>query len=205
MMNIFSLTPTNLTASFSVPSGLSSCGLPSTTASITSASRPSGMIFTPVIFGLPFSHTDIITKDVFGMKVRFSPFNVLSTKGTLFCDSVRTARIFPSVLSYLSTFKRAINLISFACAGRWFSTNRAMVFRGFIAPSLFQVTGFRTIGLIGPSILRMKIRPTNSARFCFGKFLHIPMISTIAKMSIEIEEKYCEIAVQRLAQEVLPL
>ena len=167
--------------------------------------RPSRVVFPTVVFGLPCSHTVVTAKRLFGMEVSRRPLNILTAPFTYFCNGIGSAWIRLSYFPFLPTFKRTVDLISFPGAYRGFTTDRAYRMLLFIAPSIFKVAGRGAKGLIVTAIMRMKISSALNALCCKAHVSHVFIISTIVRMSRKIEEKYCEIAVRRLQQEVLPL
>ena len=204
-MNGISWNPTDFTLSFRQPPRFGLCRPPSAPSCVSGTPGPSGMVFPAVVFGLPCSHAIVTAKRLFSMEVSRRPLNILTAPFADFCNSIRPAWIRLSCFPFLPTFKRAINLISFPGTYRWLPADRANRMRLLIAPSALKVTSRGAKGLIVTAIMGMKIISTLDTLCCKAHVSHAFIISTIVRMSREIEEKYCEIAVRRLQQEVLPL
>jgi len=138
------------------------------------------------------------------MEISRRPYDILSTPIACFRNKIRSSWVRFSNFPTLATLKRTINLIPFAGAYRWFSTDRAYIWWLFFSPSIYQIASIRTKSLIFPTIIRVKKVATVLTDFCFREFPHNHIIDTNARKSIEIEERYAEIAARRLAQEVFP-
>ena len=198
----FSLTAplTNATGSFH---DSFSCTLPTNTVATGGSAFPSGVGILYDKFRLPLSHATIITKNLIGMEVACRPCYWLTAPIAWLCDKVGTPRILFPFFAFLCALPRAIYLVSLTGAYCGFSTHRANI-NFSITPPILKVAIGRTKKLIGATIIRMKGFSAIFTYSGFAKFFHIYIINTIARKSIEIEEKYCEIAVNRLRQEVIP-
>lgn len=186
------------------PSCFGFCGFPSAPTGVSAPSSPSGMIFFYDIVRLPLCHTIIITKEFITMKIRCGAIDWLSAIITFLNNTVRPTWIRFSNLPRLSTFKRTIHLIPFPRACAWLPTDRAYWGRKFLTPSVFQITRSSTKVLVRSSIVRIKIVATLFALFNFINIFHELIINYIV-IFVKIEEKYCQIAIKRLSQGVLPL
>lgn len=184
--------------------GLFSCVLPTNPIATRGTPLPTGMCILYDKFRLPFSHTPIVTKNLIGVKVAGRSCHGFTAPVTRFCYEIRAPGIFSSVFTLLCAFPRAIDLVSLASACGWFPAHGTQI-NTSITPTVLKVTIGRAKDLTRTAIIGVKWFSAMFTYSGFGKFFHGYIINTIAKMSIEIEEKYCEIAVQRLAQEVLPL
>lgn len=198
----FSFT-TSFTDSLRPFEGLFSGWFPSNTITSRTSTFPAWMSIFNNKLRLPFCHALIIAKNFIGMKIASWSCYWFTTPITWLCNQIRSFWVFPALFSYLGTLPRTINLISFSCAYGWFPTHRTKVYFS-IPPSVLEKTITGTKILIRTTIIWVKRVATVFANSSFGVFFHTYIINTIAKKSIEIEEKYCEIAVRRLAQEVLP-
>jgi len=175
-----------------------SCSFPANTIRTWGTTPPTGMAFTSIKFRLPFSHAVIIAKNFFRMEVRLWSGNFFSAPFTNFSNKIGATRILSSVFTFLSAIPGTKCLVPFSGAYIWFPTNWAKGRRLFLTPSILKITLIRTKVLIWSSIIGMKFIPTKFTNFSFVNFFHTYIINTIARLSSEIEEKYCEIAVKDL-------
>ncbi len=175
---------------------------PSTTPGVCSSACPSWMVCLPNVFGLPFRHTFIITECFYSVKIGLGAVNSIAAIITYFCGTIRSFWVGLTGSSLYGAFKRAINLISFACAICWFSANSAYRRNAIFSPSARKIAFSRTEMLIWPTIQRVKFIAAFLAYTLLCKFLHVIIITQYSLLS-RIEEKYCEIAANRLRQEVL--
>lgn len=169
---------------------------PSYTIGVWRSSFPAWMGFPFIEFRLPFSHARTRAKRLDGMKVGGGSAKVLQALNALLCDSVPPGQVRFSNLGRDTARERAKFLVSFPCTAGWLPAGGADgSFRR--TPSIQQVTFCRAKGLFRSTILRMKSVPTLCAASSFIAF-HVHVVT-------QTEEKYCEIAVKRLAQGVLAL
>lgn len=167
---------------------------------------PSGMIITFYKFGLPFCHTRSRTKEFFRMKIRHCSGKFFATPIADFNFPIRASWIGPSKFCLSSANLRTIFLIPFACGNTILSTNQAFINLSFRTPPIQKITLMRTKPGIFASIYRVKSFSTiitDINKIFISHIYNIRFLNNIFKSNIEIEEKYCEIAAKRLAQEVL--
>jgi hypothetical protein len=157
---------------------------------------PSRMVFSVGELGLPLSHAAVVTKDTFRMEVARWASHLFAAPLARMRDKVASARIRRADLRRHATRERTEPLVSLSGTVGGFSTGLTFA-NGQFAPSRPQVTGARTEPLLGPSILRRVLVMALFAVAALGSVFHALIITH--------EERYCEIAVKRLQQEVLPL
>lgn len=170
--------------------------LPSSSVCFRSAAFPSWVSYSNIEFRLPFSHAGPRAERLDGMEVSGGSAKFLEALGALLCDLVAPIKSRLPSLGCDTARERAKLLVSFPCTGGRFTTCRAeRSFRS--APAIQEVTRWRTKYLFRSTIVRMKgvsALLTVSSFFAF----HAGIIT-------HLEEKYCEIAVKRLGQQVLAL
>ena len=172
-------------------------GFPPHASCIAPTTSPARVGSLANIFGLPFSPTKIITKDILTMKISDRTGNRLAAPSTGLCCSIRPTRISSTEFTFLGTIPGAILLVSSPCAYGWVSTHETPI-RNMFPPPMSQITIIRTKLLSCFSILRMKRRQT---LLTIQHYIEVPHNSIIPH--IEIEERYCAIAAKRMAQGVL--
>ena len=148
-------------------SGLISSLNPSTSTRLAMSSLPHAISLFSHVFRKPFSAAEIIAKDVLGVEIGRRPIHFTGTPITLFCNSVRSARIWPPTLRLLGALSGAIRLTALACAFAWCATNGTRIPLGKLSPSVLQETFVRTecLGLFIPGpILRIKLGTATDAR-----------------------------------------
>lgn len=145
---------------------------------------------------LPFSHTGSRAERLVRVKVGGSTAERLEALSTCLGDAIASAWIGLADLRCHAARKRTELLVSLASACGWLTTHRACQRLGR-SPSVEQITLRRAEGLGWPSVVRTELI---AALCAVARFIgsHINIIA-------QIEEKYCEIAAKRLAQEVLAL
>ena len=145
---------------------------------------------------LPFSHAGTGTEWFFGVEISRSAAKVFEALSACLSDAIASSRIWLPNLRSHAAGKRAKHLAPLTSARGWFAARRARRLLSS-SPSVEQIAPGRTESLSRSAVLRAKllIALCAVARF-FGS--HVNIIA-------QIEEKYCEIAVKRLAQEVLAL
>lgn len=175
-MNGISLNMTHFASAFCETPCLIPCHPPSTASCVSPATGPSGMIFLTDITGLPLSHTSVITKGFFSMEITGWASNVLSAIVTLFCKFI----LWPAMLiaSLMIASQRTIDFIETQKGRESLFASRANLFNCMI----FVLKSWHDY-LVSFSISNVKKN----------------------NIGIEIEEKYCAIAVERLKQGVLAL
>jgi len=147
---------------------------------------------------LPFGHAGIAAKDQDGMEVTgwasyrfFAPIARLT-------DQVRSCWVRLTYLPFLAAFEGTVFLISLpganTCQSAYFARGAGL----YAAPSVAEVTPVRAECRRRSAVLGVKCSVANSAMACDGFISHALSIS-----HIEIEERYCEIAANRLRQGVL--
>lgn len=185
-----SLAGTAASLHYSNPSGL-----PANPIASRCSALPAWMRLATLKLGLPFSHAGSIAECQRGVKISGRPSHALPAPVAKPRDAVRPPRIWPSPFGLLCAYKGAIFL---SILGAGLATDAARWLRLRFAPSVFQVARSRAESAIGTAIQRMVLRAASLAR------LHgIWIYHTVIIPHSEIEERYCEIAVKRLAQSVL--
>jgi hypothetical protein len=178
-----------------------SCFIPSMPISFRATTFPVRVCLTVIKFREPFSLTLIIAKSLFTMKVASWASYIFTTPRAFSYLTISSTLIGSAPFTYLSTFPRAIYLIPLTSANRWLPAYRTMIHNAFAKTSqLF--TFVRTIPLWlrrFVSIKRMKYSAT-LLTYSSSFHSHICIIP-----QIEIGERYCKIAVERLRQSVMRL
>lgn len=147
---------------------------------------------------LPFRHAGSATKGVLAMKVRRGARELFAAPFALFGDLLQTFRAWLALFRRNATDQRAIPLLTLPGADGWLAAVLAHRLDR-IAPSSTLIADTRTVPTIRPAVLRVKPIAACFALARFGAF-HASIIP-----HIELEERYCEIAANRLRQAVLPL
>jgi len=149
---------------------------PSTSPCVSPASCPSRMVFLADVFGLPLSHTPITAKCLFRMEITGGADHIISAIITLFCKFILWLAML--IASLMIAIQRTIDFIETHKGRKDLLAGRTFLFNCVI----------------------FVLKPWHDYLVSFS-------ISNVKKnnIGIEIEEKYCEIAVRRLQQEVLPL
>jgi hypothetical protein len=169
-----------------------------------STTPPMDMIFTMnPIFCPPFSRTGMAAKKSFRMKIACASRKFLTTIITKFFDSrTITSRFMIFIIAYF----RTINFITRRKSHKLDIAFRAFLYNCPFTPSTLKITSHRTIFTIDSAIQRMIFNPTNNTDFdnrvrtsIFNSHnLIIQHLSCFVKSIIEMSEKYCQIAKQRL-------
>ena len=172
MMHSISWFFTRFTPSLSSLSCFFLSSLPSTPTGISFPTSPSWMVGLSHIFRLPLSHTVIIAKYFFRVKITRRSDNFFTAEGTRFYN--------------------------FIC---WFTMLVASLMIAFQGTVYFIKT-HKCLKFITASGADFRKRVI----FIFKSWHKIIISQYPIKINtIEIEEKYCQIAVKRLSQGVLPL
>jgi hypothetical protein len=179
------------------------CLIPSGAIGVSRAAFPSWVIFTTNKFRLPFCHTPVIAKGLFGVEVTGWARYIFTTPSASPSFKVGPGWIRTPLFANFRTSARAINLIPFACAGSRVATYRTKV-DSPITPSIFEIAGARAARLMRAAIMGVERISAIDTLFNFVGFSHDSSIRYIVRY-FKLEEKYCEIAVNRLRQGVLAL
>lgn len=173
-------------------------GLPANPIRTRNAALPSWVCIPDVECGLPLSHTVVITEYPLRMEIACGAFNIVTAPVTWFSETIPFFYVGLAGLIRDSAIKRTELLGSFTGAGRWFPARFAYRIRGF-SPTRLNVACIRAESLFFSAVLRIVASTAlfTVAHFFASHKIIIPII--------EIEERYCETAVKRLRQAVLPL
>jgi len=169
---------------------------------------PSRVGITNKEFRLPLGHATVVAKDLHSVKVGSRARNVFATPVARLGDLVAAARVAASVLRLFGAFPRAVFLIPPARTDARFPTDSAPRPLGFWAPTGKQITLTGTIPRLRTTVVgmeRLAARVTQSGFSCLSHGPQHTKFRRVVQGTIEIQEKYCAIAAQRLRQEVLPL
>lgn len=188
--SLASLTPTS---SAQIEGIFPGCA-PTHTIRSRGATLPSGARFPGHELGLPFGHTPVSAEDAVGMEVARWPGNVRAAPLTRTGLAVSASRVGAPNLCALCTLPGTDLLGSLPRAVGRLSTNHARPL-GRISPPRAQVTGARTEARAGPPVLRVEGAAAPLAVKCDVGVSHTGIIS--------LEERYCEVATNRMSQEVL--
>lgn len=172
-------------------------GFPSNPVGLGGSAFPSRVSLTTLELGLPLSHTGRIAECERGVKISRRACDLLAAPIARLRDTVGAARVRLPDLPLLPTLERTVFLVALPCADAGFSANFTRRTRGCTTPSIRKVASARTEAGFGATVKRMKIRAAMIASQCAVWVYHALSIP-----HIEIEERYCEIAVNRLRQEV---
>lgn len=200
MMHVLNRT---LSASLADPTrafnGGSSRGFPADAVTLGSAALPSWVCLPAIEFRLPLGHTGVIAESHDPVEVTRRSVHYLSAPVAGSRYPVRPARVLPAHFRQLRARPRTEHPLAVARL-ECLTTNGAHLWRCNTVPSVTEAAGERTKLRVGPSIEGVKSTPALDAGNGYVRVPHTPMIP-----HIEIEEKYCRIAVERLRQAVLPL
>jgi hypothetical protein len=170
--------------------------LPSHAVTARRSTSPSRVLFAVGKLRSPLSHASVAAKHAVGVEVAARPVDGLAAPFTWLRLSAAAGDIWLAGLRRHPAREGAKTLTSLSRAACGLTTGLACRNRGS-APSRQQITSAGTEPLFGPSVLR---------RILGVALLAIPALCCMFhKAIISHEERYCEIAVRRLAQEVLPL
>lgn len=176
--------------------GLFFSSLPSDSVGSRCPALPSWMGRSNHKLRLPFSHTGTRAEWLVRVKVGSSAAERLEALNTCLGDAIAAARIRLADLRCHAARKRTELLAALASARGWLAAcgTRRSLSR---PPSIEQVTSRRAEGLRRPAVLGAERIAALCAVACF--------LASHSSIIPQIEEKYCEIAVNRLRQEVLNL
>jgi hypothetical protein len=153
-------------------------------------SLPSWVRLSALKLRLPFRHAVAVAKRENGVEVSSGARHLLSAPIAGLCDAVGSTWVWFSDLALLLTPKRAVFLVPFAGTGAWVPAYFAGRLDGDSTPSVIDVAGSGTEPSGGPAWVEL-----DATVKTVDHTLIIP--------PIEIEEKYCAIAVDRLRQSVM--
>lgn len=174
----------------------SSC-TPTNSIRTRNAAFPSGMRIAVHKFRLPFGHAGTTAKEPVAMKVAGCSTELISAPVADFRHLITARRVRLTLLAFKSAGKRAVSLIQTPAACGFFAA--LLAYRFLVnAPSCGQKAFAGAMAAIGPSSLRIELV---FAMVAVSHFLcsHSAIISRF----IELERKYCDIAIERLRQRSL--
>jgi len=185
-----------LTGATGPTNGLPASGFPADAVGTGNAPLPSRVRFAGHELRLPFGHAAARAKETLAVEIASGSAELLPAPFADVLDLTALSEVRPADLSLNPAFQGGVDLLPLASTLRGLAANGTRR-GGVVPPSRLQVTGHRAISLLGPTVLRMI---GFAAVFAVARLFafHIPVISQ------EIEERYCEMAARRLAQDVLP-
>lgn len=189
------LLSTSLANTFSAIHRRNTRSAPADSVRARNAALPSRMVFAAYELRLPFGHTGATAKEPVTVKVACGAAELFTAPLADFYDAILSRKVWFAFLTFNAASERAVDLIQSAAACRFFAA--LFAYRPFVnAPPSLQKTLTRAVQVIRSASLWTK---GVIASFTISHFLcsHIAIISHF----IEIERKYCDIAIERLRQQ----
>lgn len=172
--------------------------LPADAITSRCSTLPAWMKFSSLELRLPFRHARCVAKREHRVEIRCSAGDCFAAPVAGLTYPVAPTKIRLPNLPLLPTTKRAILLGPTASANALIPADFTERLWRWDAPPAFQVAMSRAVLAIRTAIERMVFGPASLT--CLSR-VRVP--HTLSIPHIEIEEKYCRIAVERLSQEVL--